>query len=107
MSEYIGLRAKSYVNKLFYVEEKEYDLKKKSKGVNSKHLKKRIDFEDYKNCLFNGINKSLDNMYTFRSKNMKTYSIEKKICLSGNDDKRIIQSDKIHTLAIGHYKIVA
>lgn len=108
VSEYIGLRAKSYVNKLFYVEENEYDLKKKSKGVNSKHLKNRIGFEDYKNCLFHGINKSLDKMYAFRSKNMKTYSIQQsKICLSGNDDKRIIQEDKIHTLAIGHYKIVA
>ena len=108
VSEYIGLRAKSYVNKLFYVEENEYDLKKKSKGVNSKHLKKRIDFEDYKTCLFDGVNKSLDEMYAFRSKNMKTYSIQQsKICLSGNDDKRIIQGDKIHTLAIGHYKIVA
>ena len=52
ISEYIGLRAKSYANKLYNVEEKQYEEKKKSKGVSNKHLKKRIDFNDYKECLF-------------------------------------------------------
>jgi hypothetical protein len=33
ISEYIGLRAKSYVNKLYYVEDTDFELKKKSKGV--------------------------------------------------------------------------
>lgn len=109
------MRAKSYVNNLYYPSEKDFIPKKKSKGVSSRHLKKRIDFEDYKSAL-NGTDIILgdknsirpehrDKMYSFKSINMTTYSIEsKKICLSGKDDKRIILKNRIDTLAIGHYK---
>ena len=51
ISEYVGLRAKSYANKLWDVESIEYRDKKKSKGVSNRHLQKRIDFGDYKDCL--------------------------------------------------------
>ena len=53
VSEYVGLRAKSYANKLWDVESTEYHDKKKSKGVSNRHLQKRIDFNDYKDCLLN------------------------------------------------------
>jgi len=115
ISEYVGLRAKSYANKLFMVEEKDYECKKKSKGIAKKHLKKRITFEDYKECLFDNKKISLgkeddidlrkDKIYSFISHNLVTYSIEQgKIALSSEDDKRILLGDRVHTLALGHYK---
>ena len=116
ISEYVGLRAKSYSNDLFYPKNEEFRCKKKSKGVPSRHITNRVDFQDYKDCLFNkkplilGSTSSKeqhqDKIYTFRSLKLTTYSIEQsKIALSENDDKRYILEDNIHTLAIGHYKI--
>jgi len=106
ISEYIGLRAKSYINKLYEPTENEYCEKKKSKGVSSIHLKKRIDFNDYNNCLFNEQVIKLDNITSFRSIGLQTYTVDmNKIALSFKDDKRVILDDKIHTLAYGHYNI--
>ena len=53
ISEYVGLRAKSYSNNLYYPTNEEFKCKKKSKGVPSRHIKERVDFQDYKECLFN------------------------------------------------------
>ena len=116
ISEYIGLRAKSYSNNLYYPTNEEFKCKKKSKGVPSKHIANRVDFQDYKNCLFNktplilGTTENKDQhkekICTFRSLKLVTYSIEQsKIALSSNDDKRYILPDNIHTYAHGHYKI--
>ena len=103
----------------------EYLDKKKSKGVSRCHLKERIDFDDYKYCLFNEKIISLgeettkkkkhlpmckkehqEKIYTFVSHNLKMYSVEQsKIALSWKDDKRIPMSyDKHLTYALGHYK---
>jgi len=112
ISEYVGLRAKSYANQLY---DGEYYDKKKSKGVARRHLEQRIAFSDYKTCLFENKNVCLgvrgnkaehdDKIYSFRSIGLTTYSIETaKICLSSRDDKRIPMSDGIHTFAIGHYR---
>lgn len=135
ISKYVGLRAKSYVNQLYEVEETDYNIsydndmkispsnilypisfkdKKKSKGVPSKHIKNRVTFDDYKDCLDTGKDIKLgdetskpqhqEQIYTFISKQMTTYSIlQSKIALSSRDDKRI-PIDDIYTLAIGHYK---
>lgn len=121
ISEYIGLRAKSYANKIYYPADDCYQTKKKSKGVAVRHLKKRIGFEDYEDCLFRDKKVILgkrklddidtkehhkENIYSFRSFNMVLYSVEiSKICLSSNDDKRVICEDKINTFAYGHCKI--
>lgn len=115
ISEYVGLRAKSYANKLFVVEEQGYEFKKKSKGVARKHLEQRVGFEDYQECLFSGKSVRLgdtdgkenhhDKIYSFKSINMVTYSIEQsKVTLSSKDDKRIPMDDGIHTYAIGHFR---
>ena len=116
ISEYVGLRAKSYANKLWDVESTEYHDKKKSKGVSNRQLQKRIDFDDYKDCLLNEKIISLgketskeehkEKIYTFVSHNMKMYSVEQsKIALSWKDDKRIPMSHNKHlTYALGHYK---
>ena len=103
ISEYVGLRAKSYVNNLYDSVKKEYTSKKKSKGVASVHIKKRITFDDYHNVLMNKTTLSLDNIISFRSIGLHTYTINmKKIALSGNDDKRIILANGIDTYAYGH-----
>ena len=116
ISEYVGLRAKSYANILWNVKSQEYQEKKKSKGVSTRHLEKRVDFDDYKDCLLNEKIISLgketskqqhqEKIYTFVSHNMKTYSVEQsKIALSWKDDKRILMShNKDLTYALGHYK---
>ena len=94
----------------------EYQEKKKSKGVSTKHLEKRVDFDDYKNCLLNEKIISLgketskeehrEKIYTFVSHNMQMYSVEQsKIALSWKDDKRIPMSHNKHlTYALEHYK---
>ena len=116
ISEYVGLRAKSYSNDLYYPTNEEFKCKKKSKGVPSRHIENRVNFQDYKDCLFNkkplilGTTENKDQhkekIYTFRSLKLVTYSIEQsKIALSSNDDKRYILDDDIHTYAHGHYKI--
>jgi hypothetical protein len=116
ISEYIGLRAKSYVNKLYDVENFTFYDKKKSKGVANKHLQKRIHFEDYKNCVMNNVVVRLgdkadkvehqEKIISFISHNLQTYSIEQsKIALSSNDDKRIpMKENRLMTYAHGHYK---
>ena len=116
ISEYVGLRAKSYSNQLYYPSSDEYKDKKKSKGVPSRHIEKRVTFNDYKECLFekkdiklgdeNGKPEHRDKIYSFRSLNLTCYSIEQsKVALSGNDDKRYILEDNIRTLALGHCRI--
>ena len=60
--------------------------------------------EEYKSSLFNHetIHKK---KYTIQSTKHELYTNKiNKIALSGDDDKRIILQDRIHTLAIGHYK---
>jgi hypothetical protein len=116
ISEYIGLRAKSYVNKLYDVENSGFYDKKKSKGVPNKHLQNRIHFNDYKDCVMDnkvirlGANaekpEHQEKIISFISHNLKTYSIEQsKIALSSNDDKRIpMPENRLMTYAHGHYK---
>ena len=107
ISEYVGLRAKSYCNKLVFLNDSFINKeKKKSKGVPRRHIEKRINFQNYKECLFDKKIIKLDDIYSFRSLQLSTYSItQSKIALSYCDDKRHILDDGITTLAHGHYKI--
>ena len=115
ISEYVGLRAKYYANKLWDVDSNEYHNKKKSKGVSNRHLQKRIDFDDYKDCLLNEKIISLgketskeehkEKIYTFVSHDMKMYSAEQcKIALSWKDKRIPMSHNKNLTYALGHYK---
>ena len=65
ISEYVGLRAKSYSNNLYYPSNEQFKCKKKSKGVPSKHIDKRVDFDDYKTCLFDKVNIKLGHTLPF------------------------------------------
>ena len=77
--------------------------KKKCKGVKKPVVQKNIKFDDYKKCLFSG-GKQYRKIISINNDKHEIFTYEKnKIALSADDDKRVILSDKIHTLAYGHY----
>lgn len=103
ITEFIGLRSKmcSY----FMDSDNNNDIicNKRNKGT-SHNIIKRLHFEDYKNAL-NLSNILYDHMYTFKTSKHTIYTqVKRKKVLCGNDDKRCILSDKVNTLAWGHYK---
>ena len=101
IDEFVGLRSKLYSYKMFEGEES-----KKCKGVKKSVVKKNITHEDYKNCLFTR-KEQLQKMNVIRSHKHEIYTEEvNKIALSPSDDKRHILDDGVHTLALGHYKIL-
>ena len=94
ITHFVGLRPKLYSYK---IEEKEV---RKCKGVKSNVVKNTIDFDDYTKCLFTD-NKEMRTMKIIRSEKHDIYSKEvNKVALSNNDDKRIVLSNKINTLAL-------
>ena len=71
------------------------------KGVKKPVVSKSIHLEDYKRCLFTG-KEEHRKMNVIRSREHELFTeTVNKIALSANDDKRIIQPDKIQTLAYG------
>ena len=75
---------------------------KKCKGVKKLVVKKTIQFEDYKRCLFTG-KEQLRTMNVIRSHIHNIYTEEvNKMALSANDDKRVVSKDWINTLAHGN-----
>ena len=96
ITEFVGLRAKLYAIKKLDGEEE-----KKCKGVKKNVIRKKFLFNDYKDVLFSG-KEALRAMNVIRSRqhNLSTEQVNK-IALSANDDKRIIQPNKIQTLAHG------
>ena len=101
MEEFVGLKAKLYSYKMFEGEES-----KKCKGIKKSEVKKSITHEDYKNCLFTG-KEQLRKMNVIRSYKYEVYTEEvNKVALCPNDDKRHILEDKMHTLALWHYRIL-
>jgi len=96
ITEFVGLRAKLYAIKKLDGEEE-----KKCKGVKRGVVKKSISFEDFKKCLFSGRQQPRTmNIIRSHKHEICTETINK-ISLSSSDDKRIIQPDKIQTLALG------
>ena len=101
IDEFVGLRAKLYSFKMLEGEES-----KKGKWVKKLVVKKNITHENYKNCLFTG-KEQLQKMNIIRSHGHDIYTEEvNKVALCPNDDKRHILEDGVHTLALGHYKIL-
>jgi hypothetical protein len=100
LQEIVALMSKLYSLKLYESSEI-----KKAKGVKNLYLKKNVNFEHYKKCLFE------DQILTakfnsIRSFNHQLFSLtEIKKALSCNDDKRHILPDKINTLPFGHYSL--
>ena len=99
MVGFVGLRAKLYATKMDTGVES-----KKCKGINKTVTKNDIAFEDYKNVLFNQT-KEMRKMNVIRSYKHEIYTeTVNKTALSGDDDKRIVSSDRIRTTGYGHVK---
>ena len=95
ISHFIGLRPKLYS---FKIEEGKNI--KKCKGIKKSVVSKGITFEHYFDCLFTG-DKQMRSVKIIQSKNHNIYSKEvNKIALSCEDDKRLVQINKVDTKAI-------
>jgi hypothetical protein len=100
IEEFVGLRAKLYSYKMWDGKEN-----KKCKGVKKNVVEHTITHEDYKNTLFSRQN-IYRTMNVIRSYQHEMFTEQvNKVALSGDDDKRVIQDDCIHTLAHGHYRL--
>ena len=67
-------------------------------------MKKGITLEDYKNCVFNQQTKDITQL-CFRTHDHEMYTEQiNKVALSPKDDKRVILTDGIKTLPIGHWR---
>ena len=95
ITHFVGLRPKLYSFKI--EEDKEV---RKCKGIKKNVIKKKLDFDDYVQCLFTG-RKEMRKMNIIRSEKHDIYSKEvNKIALSNEDDKRIVLKDKVKTIAL-------
>ena len=97
IDEFVGLRAKLYSYKMHRGKSE-----KKCKGIKKNVIKQAISHQDYKICLF-GKKEQMREMNVIRSRQHTLFTEKiRKVALSTEDYKRIIQEDGIHTLAYGH-----
>ena len=92
MTEFVALRPKLYAYQ-------------RCKRIKKCVVKKTLDFDDYKKCLFNpGKSKSIYRLQLmFRNRKHEVHTVEvNKVALNRDDDKRIAKKDRISTLARGH-----
>lgn len=96
MTHFIGLRSKMYAYKILNQKEG-----KRAKGVTGATMKS-INFNDYKNCLFNNstITREQSNIVSIQH-NVFTIK-KKKLALSPHDDKRIVNYLFTDTLPWGY-----
>ena len=105
IEEFVGLRSKFYSYKM-HTQMGVAKEEKKCKGVKTSVVEKNIKFDDYKKCLFSG-GKQLRKVNRIGSDKHEIFTYKSnKIALSADDDIRIIEPDKIHTLAYGHYMLM-
>ena len=67
-------------------------------------MKKTLGFNDYKECLFNSVGKSIyRSQLMFRNRNHEVHTVEvDKVALNRDDDKRIAKKVGVSTFARGH-----
>lgn len=100
ITEFVGLRAKLYCIK------SEKSCIKKAKGI-TKAVTKHLTLSDYNKNLFDDSDEVRRKITLIRSIKHVLYTqrVNKRV-FSSNDDKRQIQSDRIHTLPWGHCKTI-
>ena len=77
---------------------------KKCKGAKKAVVKKGITLEDYKECVFNLQSKNITQL-CFRTHDHEMFTEKiNKVALSPKDDKRVILSDGIRTVPVGHWR---
>ena len=96
MTQFVALRPKTYS---CLTDDCKED--KKAKGTKKCVIKRRLRFNDYKDCLLNN-EIILKSEQRFKSERHEVYTEEiNKIALSSNDDKRLQNSDKITSYTYG------
>ena len=98
IAEYIGLRSK-----LYSILRADEQVIKKAKGVKKYVIKKQINFENYKDALFNKQYTHKINMLHSMHHNIYGLTVNKTI-LSPLDTKRYITPDGITTYACGYHQ---
>ena len=97
ITEFVALRPKAYS----YKTEDNVELKK-AKGTKKCIINKMLNFNDYKNCLFDN-EKVLRSQQRFKSENQIMYTENiNKIAVSCNDDKRFAAADGIESYPYGY-----
>ena len=99
MEEFYALRAKTYAYLINGYNDDDYDkekiINKKAKGTKECVIKRRVLFENYKDCLFNNT-VILRSQQRFKSDYHEVYSEEvNKIAISSNDDQRFQTFDRV------------
>ena len=96
VKEFYALRAKTYS----YLIGDDSEVKK-SKGTKKCVINRKLMFENYKDCLFNG-EAILKSQQRFKSDHHKVYTEEvNKIALSSDDDKRLQTFNRVTTYPYG------
>ena len=107
MAEFVALRAKMYAyRKIDRLTAQHEHLvacdEKRCKGTKKCVVSEGVTFDDCKTCLFGGKTIYREQML-FENKKLEVYTVNKyKIALNRDDDKRIVQTDGITTLARGY-----
>ena len=98
MKEFISLCSKMYSYRVGSLEPKT------CKGIKKCVVKKTITFEDYKKCLFDGVNVHRSQLL-FRSNKHEVKTLaSNKLALNNQDDKRI-SIDGIASYALRHHRV--
>ena len=101
--KFVALRAKMYAYRKIDKEVEEKCCKDTKKCVVSEGL----TFDDYKTCLFDGKTVYREQMLS-ENKKHEVYTVSKhKIALNRGDDKRVVQANRITTLARGYVTLSA
>ena len=102
--EFVGLRSKMYSVLLENNKEK-----KTGKGIKKCILKKQINHENYKKCLFSNEKSNQRQYVSFNNLKTIDHNIYQyrftKVGLSCSNDKQYLLEDGIHSYSYGHYKI--
>ena len=102
MTEFVALRSKLYMYKAL-----SGSSGRKCKRVKKCIVKKTLNFDDYKQCLLAG-RKAFRKQLLFQNKLHEVHMAEvNKLALSREDNKRVIQSDDVSTLAHGHKDVAS
>ena len=100
VKEFVGLRPKMYS-----IMDANNDEKRTAKGISRRSTASLLRHQTYYNALYSETSSTVT-MQQIRSIGHTLYSMSlTKTGLSPYDDKRYVLSDKISTLAFGHYKI--
>ena len=107
MTEFVALRAKMYAYRKIdrLVAQHEHFVacdEKRCKGTKKCVVSEGLTFDDYKACLSDGETIYREQML-FENKKHEVYTVNKyKIALNRDDKKRLVQADRITTLARGY-----